>query len=69
MEVEEKLLQNLAESKKLEAEAKQLLQQAEDADKLAKRVAKALKVRSFHSSAYMALRLLLTLLVENYRGW
>ncbi|PNP55136.1 hypothetical protein THARTR1_04825 [Trichoderma harzianum] len=43
LEVEKKRLQNLAESNKLEAEAKQLLKQAEDADKLAKRVAKALK--------------------------
>lgn len=69
LDVEKKRLQNLAESNKLEAEAKQLLAQAGDADKLAKRVAKALKVRSFHPSAYMALRMLLTFPVENYRGW
>ncbi|KAM6487051.1 hypothetical protein HDV62DRAFT_140844 [Trichoderma sp. SZMC 28011] len=43
LDVEKKRLQNLAESNKLEAEAKQLLAQAGDADKLAKRVAKALK--------------------------
>ncbi|EHK27443.1 uncharacterized protein TRIVIDRAFT_63196 [Trichoderma virens Gv29-8] len=43
LEIETKRLQNLAESTKLEAEAKQLLQQSEDASKLAKRVAKALK--------------------------